>query len=449
MSLTPDQQAAFEKVKEGRNIFLTGPAGTGKSYLLSTIVRELQDEKRIALTAMTGCAALLLCFAGAAGSAGVAGSSEVKPRTLHSWAGIGLGKESISDLIKKVRTNYKTMKRWVGTDLLVVDEISMMTPELLEKLNEIGKAIRKDKRPFGGIQLLFVGDFFQLPPVAKGSDAQFAFESPLWGELIDLTVMLTTISRQKEPEFQQLLGEARIGKLSKFSADIIRSRMISWADQEIKPTLLYSRRADVDRINSENLKALKEPHRVYHASISFGSKAPKHLSRDSTEIQEATKRLDNDASYVPELEIAVGAQVMLVANVSMETGLVNGSRGVVVGFTESSEGEDVTKIMKLPLVKFRGGQVAAIEPHSWSLGDMEHVFRTQIPLRLAYAITCHKAQGATLDCALIDIGPTTFEYGQAYVALSRVKSLESLYIHSFDPKVVKAHPKVAAFYGAN
>jgi ATP-dependent DNA helicase PIF1 len=333
--------------------------------------------------------------------------------------------------VKKIRGNYHSTKRWLCTDLLIVDEISMMTPEFLEKLNEIAKIIRKNQKPFGGIQLLFVGDFFQLPPINKEGDAKFAFESPVWNELIHETIELKTIARQKEPEFQKFLTEVRVGNVSKDSVNLLKSRMISWQGEEIKPTLIFSRRAEVDRINELNLRALTGSRNAYEVKTVYGPKAARRDLEDSV-----VTKFDNDASYVPKLELAIGAQVMLLVNLDPDRGLVNGSRGVVTGYTESG----------LPVVKFKNGVVELLDYYSWPLGDMEDVYRAQVPLRLAYAVTAHKCQGATLDCALVDIGPSTFEFGQAYVALSRVKDLESLYVHSFDQRSIKAHPKVVKFY---
>ncbi len=424
-ALNEEQQRAFAAIQEGRNIFLTGPAGTGKSYLLQHILENLKG-KRIALTAMTGCAALLIS------------TPTHKAKTLHSWAGIGLGKESSIELCKKIRATYPVMKKWLCTDLLVIDEISMMTPDLLEKLNQIAKTLRKSEKPFGGIQVLFVGDFFQLPPISREGDTKFAFESPQWSEIIQSTIELSVINRQKDPQFQALLQEARKGKLSAPSVSLLKSRIIEWESEEIKPTMLYSRRADVDRINFQHLKELKGERHTYEAKFVIASKAPAGTTPPSPD-NPVVKKMDTDASYVVELELAVGAQVMLIVNLDIDEGLANGSRGIVTGFSETN----------LPIVKFKNGRHITIDYHCWPLGDDEYVYRSQIPLQLAYAITNHKVQGATLDCALIDIGSTVFEYGQAYVALSRVKSIDSLYVKSLDQRVIKAHPKVVKFYSEN
>jgi ATP-dependent DNA helicase PIF1 len=420
-SFTEEQHKAYKAIQEGKNIFLTGPAGTGKSYLLHHLVS--QSKRRVVLTAMTGCAALLIS------------TPTHKAKTLHSWAGIGLGKESVAELCKKIRASYPIHKKWLCTDLLVIDEISMMTPDLLEKLNAIGKMLRKSEKPFGGIQVLFVGDFFQLPPVSREGDAKFAFESPQWSEIIQQTIELSVINRQKDPEFQALLQEARKGKLSASSVALLKSRMIGWESEEIKPTMLYSRRTDVDRINSQHLRELTGERHKYDAKFVIASKAPSGTTPPSAD-NPIVKKMDTDASYVTELEVAIGAQVMLIVNLDTDEGLANGSRGVVAAFSETG----------LPIVKFKNGMRTIMDYHCWPLGDDEYVFRSQIPLQLAYAITNHKVQGATLDCALIDIGSSVFEYGQAYVALSRVKSLDSLYVKSLDQRVIKAHPKVIKFY---
>jgi ATP-dependent DNA helicase PIF1 len=203
--------------------------------------------------------------------------------------------------------------------------------------------------------------------------------------------------------------------------------------------MLFTRRAQVDDINTSHLKKLTTERKTFKATTLFN---PMSNTEAKTEqdpmIARAIAKLDRDAPFVPELTLAVGAQVMLLKNMQ-EIGLVNGSRGVVTGWSGPAEAQ-------IPLVKFKNGVEMPIENATWELSEYKGVFRRQIPLRLAYAITIHKAQGATLDCALVDIGGRTFEYGQAYVALSRVRDLESLYIHDFETTAFRAHPKVAAFY---
>ena len=289
---------------------MTGCGGTGKSYVigqLGSLLEPLMGKKPlIEVTALTGCAALLL---------------GPKAKTLHSWAGIGLGREEPIDLVWKINRNGRAKKYWKNTDLLVIDEISMLTAELLEKLNEIGQRMRKCfSKPFGGIQLLLVGDFYQLPPVAKDKAVVFAFESRLWSTIVNETIELRTIHRQKDPVFQGILAEARSGTLSAESQAILRSRMgLDWKSHKIRPTLLFPKNAEVDMINDVNIKALKGRPYVYKVQYAYGSAkiADKTKILDPT-FMKTVATMDRDAMYRPELTLLVGAQVMLIANLDIE-----------------------------------------------------------------------------------------------------------------------------------
>lgn len=422
--LNLEQQKAFDLARKGASFFMTGPGGVGKTYLIEKISKELDNNyKTVATTALTGCAALLLGR---------------KAKTLHSWAGIGLGREATSVLIAKIKKFKNLAVRWKYTDTLIIDEVSMLTPELLEKLNDIAQALRKNCQPMGGIQCIFVGDFFQLPPVNKGpEETTFVFESPVWRQCVPTTVELTQIVRQTDPVFHTILNEARSGILSDQSLVILKSRQhLDWKSLEIRPTLLFSRKAAVDQVNVSNLKKLKGDRHTYKVkTVTSGDHV---IDLDRPEVKFAVDKLDRDAPYIPELTLAVGAQVMLLTNLLQEKGLVNGSRGVVIDFGKTVEA--------YPIVKFRNGIELEIIPAEWGCDDFETVKRQQVPLALAYAVTIHKAQGATLDCALIDIGRDTFECGQAYVALSRVKSLDSLYIWELEKAAFITHDKVHEFY---
>jgi ATP-dependent DNA helicase PIF1 len=424
--LNSDQQAALEAVKRRENIFLSGPAGSGKSTLVSAIVAWASKEGLVCdVTAMTGCAALLL------------GS---KAKTLHSWAGIGLGRGTAEALATDILKSPFAKKRWKRVDILIVDEISMMPPDLFEKLSQVGKRVRGGSLPWGGVQLILCGDFYQLPPVSKEFSAnRFAFESPVWAAAKLTPVLLSRIERQTDQTFQTLLNEARVGKLSENSIAILKSRQgLNWRQQMIRPTLLFSKNADVDTINTANLAALEKPVHTFDAkTIVEKPEGDAHTEIPTGDLLERlVQRMDADSSYVPHLELCEGCQVMLTYNMSMEKGLVNGSRGVVVGFRPDG----------IPVVQFLHGDPVGIEAIEWVSNDSPALKRLQIPLRVAYAVTIHKSQGATLDCALVDIGSSTFECGQAYVALSRVRDLESLYVWNFQPARVKADPKVEAFY---
>lgn len=438
--LTNEQKYVIDCLLEGSNVFLTGGGGVGKSFLISTIYTEFPGLKRqmhiknatpgipriprIQICALTGCASLLL------------GN---KAKTLHSWAGIGLGKGTVQELFIKVRRNTKAMRNWLCTDLLIIDEISMMNGELLDKLNSLAKRLRSNTKPFGGMQVMFVGDFYQLPPVNKSDEStQFAFETTSWKECITKTIELTQIQRQKDVEFQKVLGEARMGKLSKESCKILRGCMgREWQNNKIRPTLLFPRRAEVEMINATNLKSLTGPRHNFKASIVYDGKVPIGFDTEDPVFKKTLELFDSDAGYLVDLELAVDTQVMLIANLSPEEGLVNGSRGVISHFCPTTG---------LPFVEFTNGIKRLIGNHLWPIEDFEFVLRSQLPLRLAYAITIHKCQGSTLDSALVDIGTSNFEFGQAYVALSRARSLDALYVYDFDPTAFKVHKRVKDFY---
>ena len=423
-TLNEEQVKAFQAIQSGKSIFLTGPGGTGKSYLIKQLYEKLEC---VSVTAMTGCAALLIGkFA----------------KTLHSWSGIGLGKDPTYKTCAMIRRARKTLMRWLDTKILIIDEVSMMTSELLEKLDEVARIILKSDKPMGGLQIVFVGDFYQLPPVFRADEGvtKFIFESPLWKQIVQETIELKQIVRQSDPVFQTILNEARIGELSEESIAILKGRQgLPWNKLAIKPTLLFSRRAEVDIVNERNLKALTSERKVFKVETVYGAD---HTVDDvpKPEVQRALDNLDKNAPYKNELVLAVGAQVMLLKNKNHDSlGLMNGSRGVITSFDPIS-GD--------PFVKFLCGVTIPIGRETWESEEVNGLKRRQIPLNLAYAVTIHKSQGATLDLALIDIGRSTFECGQAYVALSRVKSLESLYIWNFEPSEIRANKKVKEFYSA-
>jgi ATP-dependent DNA helicase PIF1 len=416
-SLSREQKEAFDAILEGESIFLTGPGGTGKSFLIQTIMEEIPKltGKTIAVTAMTGCAALLI------------GKSA---KTLHGWAGIGLGRGTAQSLSQNIRKIPPLAKRWRETNILIIDEVSMLTPLLLETLDEIAKILRRSQRPFGGMQIIFAGDFLQLPPISKDKVTRFAFESPVWTSLVKRTIQLKQIFRQKDTTFQTILDEARKGSLSKDSLSILETRINQdYKKEKIQPTILFTRRVDVEEINTSHLDKLPGILQTYNVKTE-----PSEHSR--SEVIATSEKMDKDGMYEPILILKEGAQVMLVANLDIKNGLCNGSRGVVVGFQETTN---------WPIVEFKTER-RVIQPYTWESDHKPPIVRSQIPLRLAYALTIHKSQGATLDCALIDIGPSVFEYGQAYVALSRVRNLEGLFLFDICPRAFRAHPLVKSFY---
>jgi ATP-dependent DNA helicase PIF1 len=425
MKFNAKQQEAIDMVlNEQRNIFLTGAGGTGKSEVIKHVKKELEALGRIvAVTSMTGVSALL-----------------IGGLTLHSWAGIGLGNARKDVLCNQVMRCHKD-KNWKSVDLLIIDEISIMSPELLEKIDFIGRRMRNRMRPFGGIQLLFSGDFAQLPPV--GADL-YCFESDVWKSCDFYVCYLKENMRQSNSKFQELLARARLGELSKDDERVLsnRNKARPPSDAEIKPTKLFSTRAQVDNSNETELNVLIKV---------LGRKAHEHVSNDKFKLKEGkeftSKQKQNFLETAEKncparkrLVLAVGAQVMLVSNLNLLGGLCNGSRGVVKRYNSSG----------LPIVLFMNGTETALQQATFEIkvSDDAVVIRKQIPLVLAYASTIHKCQGATLDCVQVSLGNDIFSCGQSYVALSRVRTLEGLYISSLCLSKIACDPKVKKFYSS-
>ena len=407
------QQLVLEKALDGKNLFVTGMAGTGKSFLIKEIKKQLEaKDKKVAITSLTGMSALLIGD---------------KAQTIHSWSGIGIGNRPVIDYFSFIRKcQPKIREAWRKTNTLIIDEISMMSDELFEKINELGKLLRfNNEKPFGGIQIICLGDFYQLPPI----NTSFVFESPVWNETIEYAIQLEKIYRQEDPVFQNMLNEIRLGIVSDETDKILKTRPnLDFSHETIQPTKIYTRRDLVDEENRKGLQNIQSESHVYK-SIVTGK-----VNTDA--IRTALKKMDSSAPYVDELTLKIGAQVMLIVNLDTEAGLVNGKLGIVKQIHSM-----------FVMVQFKGHNYdTEILYHSWILENYETVSKSQIPLVLAYAITIHKSQGATLDCAYIDIGRSVFEYGQAYVALSRVKSLNSLYLHDYYRGAIRAHPKVKEYY---
>jgi len=443
MELSPEQQIAFDKYIQGKNIFITGPGGTGKSTLIKKIQTDANKKRlNIQVCALTGCAAVLI---------------GCKAKTIHSWAGIGLGNGSIGINVKKVSMNKYKQKTWKNVDVLVIDEVSMMSQKIFEMLNAIGKTIRDNARPFGGIQVIFLGDFYQLPPVGNKDEidtVRFCFESPLWNETFskENTVQLKKIFRQTDEVYTKILNQIREGRVKKSSNDLLLT-LVGKKPEEgsiIQPTKLFPIRSKVDAINESKMKELNSP------EFEFKIKMLKNLPTTEREKELEKEKGHPIPKFTPEqidaelhnihnsvlcndvLKLKVGAQVMCVVNIELPTGgmICNGSQGVVVNFSEQG----------MPIVKYRNGTEMTMTYHSWDSENIIGVGVSQIPLILAWAITIHKSQGATMDVAEIDVGSGIFECGQTYVALSRVKSLEGLYLSSFDVTKIFINKKVREFY---
>ena len=438
MELSKEQQIAFNKYVQGNNIFITGPGGAGKSALIRMIYKHAYTQfKDIHVTAMTGCASILL---------------NCKAKTLHSWAGIGLGNGTTEHLINKIRKNKFLKAIWKGTEILVVDEVSMLSLKLFNMLNDIGKAVRGNSRPFGGIKLIFSGDFYQLPPVGDKDEPetqQFCFESDEWNSVFhrDCQIELVKIFRQTDEIYSTILNQIREGKIKRRSNDMLLEYVGRKFDPKLvaEPTKLYPTKNKVEQINVLKMTALhgdeKEFKLKYIKDLEMTkTDRGKRLEFNDKDIQVELDFLAGNLMCDKELKLKLGAQVMCIINIKSEAGdvlICNGSQGIITEFCT---------VTGFPKVKYNNGIEMIMTRHIWESDKIPGIGVSQVPLILSWALTIHKSQGATLDAAEIDVGSGIFECGQTYVALSRVKSLEGLYLTSFDAKRIRINKKVKEYY---
>ncbi|XP_062353528.1 ATP-dependent DNA helicase PIF1 [Cinclus cinclus] len=430
--LSAEQEAVLGAVRSGKSIFFTGSAGegprrlssaprgkswpltscfslagTGKSFLLKRIVGSLPPNITYA-TASTGVAA---CHIGGT--------------TLHAFAGIGSGKAPLEQCIQ-LAERPGVRQHWLACQHLIIDEISMVDGRFFDKLEAVARAVRKRDEPFGGIQLIICGDFLQLPPVCKANEEiKFCFQAKSWRKCIHINMELTEVRRQSDKTFVSLLSAIRLGRCTE---EVTRQLMQTAAHKSerdgILATRLCTHKDDVEITNERRLQQLPGEVHVFEA-----------LDSDPMLV----KLIDAQCPVGGRVELKLGAQVMLAKNLDVSQGLVNGARGVVVGFESEQKG--------LPKVRFLCGVTQLIKMEKWIIKGPSgvHLSRQQLPLKLAWAISIHKSQGMSLDCVEISLS-RVFESGQAYVALSRARSLAGLRVLDFDPKVVRADPAVLQFY---
>jgi len=431
--LTPDQYKALFSFKCGNNIFLTGPGGSGKSYLIRTFVDECnKSERKVQVCAMTGCAAILLnCGA----------------KTLHSWGGFGLGNGDINAVVKRVTGNKYKKKPWKETDVLIIDEVSMLSKKLLTCIDYIARISRNKREiPFGGLQIILSGDFYQLPPVGDDDDEDttaFCFESEAWGGIDDIC-KLNTIKRQDDQNFVKILNQVRVGRITKSTIATLTSRIDSEVSGDLKPTVMFPRRFHADQVNNREYKSLPDGQEFLYKRDVVDDTNDLSANDRMIRAMASPDALDHEVKYLSSgtmaeqtIRLKVGTQVMCIANIEMDSEhqIVNGSQGIVIGFQGG-----------LPIVQFRSGIKKLIGKHIWQSETLPGLSIQQIPLIYSWAITIHKAQGVTLEVAEIDAGSHIFECGQTYVALSRVKNIEGLRLTSFDYKKIRINKKVKDFY---
>lgn len=402
MTLNAQQAAAFDAVRQGKNIFLTGIAGAGKSFTVAAVVDWAKNHNmRYGVTASTGAAAVLL-----------------GGQTLHSFAGIGTGAGSTQALIVKVLGRKPVCKKLQKLELLIIDEISQVDAQLFDKISAVFSAVRKNKAAFGGVQMILAGDFAQLAPV----NGDYCFRAVSWAALNITLHDLTHSQRQEKQAFVDLLQRARWGELLAEDVEILAATEAHTWPGDVRPTRMFSTNNAVDKVNMDEMKRLTplSPPRTYVTDYS----AHPH------------SKVWADSGRIPEsVQMAVGAQVMLTVNLP-DLHLVNGSRGVVAALHPTTVD-----------VRFLAGhRVETIQRYKLCNEETRSMSVEFLPLRLAWAISIHKAQGATLDLAVVDLAHT-FGDGMAYTAISRVRSLDCMRVVGLTANSFKCNELVSSFYG--
>jgi ATP-dependent DNA helicase PIF1 len=398
------QGQALEILKTGANVFLTGEPGSGKTHTLTAYIEWLKRHGiEPAITASTGIAA-----------------THVGGMTIHSWSGIGILEYLRPEDLDRIASKEHVVRRIQKTKVLIIDEISMLSAGALSMIDAVLREVRHDGRAFGGIQVVFSGDFFQLPPITRGgTPAEFAFSSPAWRAATPLVCYLSEQHRQEDDMYLELLTAIRSGNFDHTHASAILTREGTMEGLAHDTPRLFTHNVDVDRINTEQLQKLSGNAHIYKMTTTGPDVLVEGLKRGC---------LSPDSLVLKE-----GAVVMCTKN-NPAGNYVNGTLGTVIGFVRGS-GE--------PIIETRDGRELTIATNEWALEENGKIRAkiNQIPLRLAWAITVHKSQGMSMDAAAIDLS-RTFEYGQGYVALSRVRTLSGLTLLGWSEDAALVHPEV-------
>jgi ATP-dependent DNA helicase PIF1 len=415
------QETALEILKTGVNVFLTGEPGSGKTHTVNAYVRWLREHGVApAITASTGIAA-----------------THINGMTIHSWCGIGIKKSISSHDLDAIADNERVARRVCNANVLIIDEVSMLSAPTLSMAESVCRKLRRQDKPFGGLQVVLVGDFFQLPPVVtreESGSAQldleedtaakilvpFAFRSRAWESANLVVCYLTEQHRQEDTALLELLSLVRSGTTDEHAQTALATRRVDEHQTPWDLPRLYSHNSNVDQMNDARLASIPGMAKTYHMT-----------SRGSERL---VATLQRGCLSPEELTLKVGARVMFTKN-SPDGSFVNGTIGEVQSFTDEG----------MPIVKTLRGRRVFVEPMEWAITDGVRVLAriAQLPLRLAWAITIHKSQGMTLDAAVMDLSQA-FEYGQGYVALSRVRSLAGLHLLGWNERSLQVHPEVIA-----
>lgn len=406
------QSEALKILESGKDVFLTGPAGSGKTFLLQKFIAGLKAKgKSVGICASTGIAA-----------------THIGGRTIHSWAGIEIKERLSMKEMRKLTRTQRMREQFQKTKVLVIDEISMLDSTRLDLVDQVCRAFKDPFQCFGGLQVVYCGDFFQLPPISRQADQPipFAWKADVWQRSAPVTCYLTEQHRQDDDGFLSALNAIRNQELEDKHRDLIESRIIGRAKSKEKICQLYSHNFDVDSVNLRELGLLPDEEKVFN----MRTRGPRDL----------VASLKKSCLAPEQLRLKAGAKVMFVKNKYNENGTteyVNGTMGTVIAFDRE---------YGFPIVETLDGRVVVAGIESWAIEEDEKTLAAvmQIPLRLAWAITVHKSQGMSLDEALIDLS-RCFEYGMGYVALSRLRSLSGLHLLGINEKAYEVHPEVAVF----
>lgn len=419
-----------ELINKGENLFITGNAGTGKSYILNKLKKKFQID----VTSTTGLAAV-----------------NVQGQTIHAWAGVGICNKPVKDVIEKILQRSKLKKQITECKILAIDEISMLDAKTFDYIDEVLRNLREGSKPFGGIQILLFGDFFQLPPVEKNSG--FCFNSKTWQALNLKTILLEKNYRQNDEKFINSLNNLRLNQLTEDDIRLFYDREVNYNTQESDILHIFSTNQEADNYNTFKFNSVQKPLFVFNSNDKIHRKRST-INVDKNNLDERLTKFDlltletfDKSCKAPcALELKEGCRVMLLKNLNFNKGLINGATGTIIELRKNKEGK-VEEDEEVILVQFDNGIEEVISKHIFeAYRDGEVVIsREQYPLRLAYGITIHKSQGMTLDKLIVDCN-RIFECGQAYVALSRIKSIDGLYLKSFNPQKVWANQEVLNFY---
>lgn len=427
------QTDALRILNAGANVFLTGAPGAGKTYVLNQFVKQARQRgASVAVTASTGIAA-----------------THLNGQTIHSWSGVGVAQVMTDTLLKQIKT--RRGKRIRATDILVIDEISMMHAWLFDMVDQACRAVRRSPEPFGGLQVVMSGDLFQLPPVsntrrdrelvapppelvamreryakAGRNPNGFVTESLIWPELNPIVCYLTEQHRQDTGQLLDVLTDIRQGTVTDTDRQALDTRIgVEPAGDDVAISL-YPNNRQADALNDSKLAQINEPEHRFEA--------------ESSGQVSLIKRLKSTMLAPEKLSLKIGAAVMALRNDTNQQ-YVNGSLGTVVDFVSTTEGE-------YPMVDFENGHTVIMQPAAWEMMDGETVLASvkQVPLRCAWAITIHKSQGMTLDRARMDLR-RTFAPGMGYVALSRVESMDGLYLDGINERAFLVSPEAVRLDG--